>query len=123
MTTHRVMLVDDDEAIRTLLRMTLPRDGFEIVEAGDGADALERIEADPVPDLIVLDWKMPERSGDEVLAAVKEHHPDLPVVVLTAERDAASRDRAESLGADAFLTKPFSPLELLGVVERFLGRA
>ena len=123
MNTHRVMLVDDDETTRTLLRMTLPQDGFDIVEAGDGEDALERLGDGAVPDLIVLDWKMPARSGAEVLATVKERHPDLAVVVLTAEKNAASRERAHELGADAFLTKPFSPLELLGVVERFLGRA
>lgn len=121
MTTHRVMLVDDDDTLRTLLRTTLPEVGFEIVEAVDGAVALQRF-AEGIPDLIVLDWNMPESSGSDVLRAVKGQHPEIPVVVLTAEKGAASRDLARSLGADAFLTKPFSPLELLGAIESLLRR-
>lgn len=120
MTDRRVLLVDDDEALRSLLRMTLPTNGFEIAEAGDGAEALEHV-SERLPHLVVLDWNMPERSGEEVLADLKRRHPHLPVIVLTADREPRERGIAESLGADEFLTKPFSPLQLLGVVERLLA--
>jgi two-component system OmpR family response regulator len=116
------MLVDDDDSLRTLLRVTLPKDGFEIVEARDGQEALDLL-ASAVPDVVVLDWKMPERSGEEVLADVKRRHPALPVIVLTAEIESRHRSVAESLGADEFLTKPFSPLQLLGAIERLTDRA
>lgn len=122
MTARRIMLVDDDDSLRALLRMTLPKDAFEIVEAQDGQEALELVEA-AVPDVLVLDWKMPERSGEEVLADVKRRHPEVPVIVLTAEMDARPRSVAESLGADEFLTKPFSPLQLLDAIERLSSRA
>ena len=122
MTTPRIMLVDDDDTIRTLLRLTLPAEGFEIVEARDGQEALELVGA-RVPDLVVLDWNMPERSGEEVLASVKRAHAGVPVIVLTGERQPRHRATAESLGADEFLTKPFSPLQLLGAIERLLRRA
>lgn len=73
-----------------------------------------------MPDLVLLDWKMPGRSGSEVLDELKRSYPDLPVIVLTAEIQEHHRVLAESLGVDVFLTKPFSPLELLETVERLL---
>lgn len=73
-----------------------------------------------MPDLVLLDWRMPERSGAEVLAETKRRHPDLPVIVLTAEGE-RHRPEAETLGVDEFLTKPFSPLQLLDAVERLLA--
>jgi two-component system, OmpR family, response regulator len=115
-----ILLVDDDPSLRRLIKMTLPEEGIDVEEAEDGIEALARIEARE-PDLLVLDWKMPKKSGEQVLAVVKDRHPQLPVIVLTAERQPADRAAAEQLGADAFLTKPFSPLELLGSVERLLG--
>jgi DNA-binding response OmpR family regulator len=69
----------------------------------------------------VLDWKMPGRWGSEVLDEVRSRNPDLPVIVLTVELKPQHRELAEQLGADVFLTKPFSPLELLAAVERLLS--
>jgi len=109
----RVLLVDDDVFVRRLLRMTLPTTDFALVEASDGDAALVLIDAHR-PDVIVLDWHMPTLSGDEVLPRLKERHPDLPVVVLTAAGE--ERSRAGALGADAFLAKPFSPRELLETI-------
>jgi CheY-like chemotaxis protein len=117
-----VLLVDDDASLRDLLRATLPvGEGFELIEAYDGAAALEAVNGQ-APDLIVLDWSMPGLSGADVLERLRAGGYEAPVVVLTAETDASSRRRAEELGADAFLTKPFSPLELLGLVEQLLER-
>ncbi len=115
----RLLLVDDDDAVRSLLRMTLPLGEFVVVEAADGEAALAELERER-PDIVLLDWKLPGRSGGEVLAALRREHPGLPVIVLTADVTAKTREEATALGADTFLTKPFSPRELLGVVERLV---
>ena len=115
----RLLLVDDDDAVRSLLRMTLPAGGFVIIEAANGEVALAELERER-PDIVLLDWKLPGRSGGEVLAALRREHPGLPVIVLTADMTAKTREEATALGADTFLTKPFSPRELLGVVERLV---
>jgi two-component system phosphate regulon response regulator PhoB len=115
------MIVDDDESVRSLLRMTLPEDGYEIEEATDGEQALA-LAKERVPDLVLLDWKMPGRHGSLVLDELKSRHPQLPVIVLTAEIAEHHRDLAESLKVDVFLTKPFSPLELLETIERLLDQ-
>jgi CheY-like chemotaxis protein len=101
------------------LRATLPEDDYDVVEAGDGDEALELI-AQERPDLVLLDWSMPRRAGADVLDEIKQRHPALPVVVLTAEHQPTHRALAEALGVDVFLTKPFSPIELLDTVERLL---
>jgi CheY-like chemotaxis protein len=115
-----VMLVDDDPTLRTLLRLTLPSDDFDVTEAADGTEALERLEQQPF-DVVVLDWNMPRCSGGEVLVELKRRGADIPVVVLTGERDVAKVAVARSLGAAAFLTKPFSPLRLLDEIERLVA--
>ena len=114
------MVVDDDEAVRALVRSTLEPE-FDVVEAVDGAAALAILAAD-VPDLVVLDWKMPGRWGSEVLEELRSRHLHLPVIVVTAERHGHNRLLALTLGANAFMTKPFQPQELLAEVERLLGR-
>jgi DNA-binding response OmpR family regulator len=114
-----VLIVDDDEVIRSLLRLTLPDEGYDLVEAEDGDQALQISDANR-PTLVLLDWRMPRLSGADVLGALKERHPDVPVIVLTAEPEAKVRTHAEALGADVFMTKPFSPLQLLATVERLL---
>ena len=120
MSLRRIMIVDDDESVRSLLRMTLPEDEYEIDEATGGEQALGLLE-ERVPDLVLLDWKMPERHGSLVLDELKSRHPQLPVIVLTAEIADHHRSLAEALRVDVFLTKPFSPLELLETIERLLG--
>ncbi len=119
MMPRRVLLVDDDRALRGLVRATLPEEWFEVAEAQSGRDALAKAE-EHRPDLVVLDWRMPEGSGAEVLARLKADDPTIRVVVLTAEKEPGEREAADRLGADAFLTKPFSPLRLLDVLERLV---
>jgi CheY-like chemotaxis protein len=114
----RVVLIDDDVFVRRLLRMTLPAEDFEISEAADGDIALAVAEVQR-PDLVLLDWRMPTVSGETVLTELKARYPHVAVVVLTVEGE--QRSRAGELGADAFLTKPFSPLELLRTVEQLLA--
>lgn len=122
MNRRRVLIVDDDDAIRALLRMTLPTEDYEVVEAVDGEDGLKML-GEVSPDLMLLDWKMPGRHGSLVLDEVKARRPTLPVIVLTSEIQEHHRRLAESLAADAFLTKPFSPMELLATVERLLAES
>jgi DNA-binding response OmpR family regulator len=69
---------------------------------------------------VLLDWRMPGRSGADVLQELKTRYPETPVIVLTAEPERPNREHAESLGADVFITKPFSPLQLLALIERLL---
>lgn len=122
MIRRRVLIVDDDEAIRALLRLTLPTEEYDVAEAIDGEDGL-RMLTETEPELILLDWKMPGRHGSLVLDEVKARRPTLPVIVLTSEIQEHHRRLAESLRVDAFLTKPFSPIELLETIERLLGES
>lgn len=122
MIRRRVLIVDDDEAIRALLRLTLPTEEYDVAEAVDGEDGL-RMLTETEPELILLDWKMPGRHGSLVLDEVKARRPTLPVIVLTSEIQEHHRRLAESLRVDAFLTKPFSPIELLETIERLLGES
>ena len=114
-----VLIVDDDEVTRSLLRHTLPRDRYDVAEA-DNATAALALLAESIPALVMLDWRMPDGDGLEVLTELRKRSADAPVIMLTAERGAAARQVAEGLGASAFLTKPFSPIELLTTVERLL---
>jgi CheY-like chemotaxis protein len=114
----RIAIVDDDSFVRRLVRLTLPPDDFELAEASDGDTALGLVETH-ASDLVLLDWRMPRVSGEEVLRQLKERDASLPVIVVTADSD--ERSVAKALGADVFLTKPFSPLELLETIERLLG--
>ena len=113
------MLVDDDPLVRRLLSLTLPDEGFEIVES-DGSDAVELARREQ-PDLVFLDWRLPGVRGEDVLRELKSAGSTPPVIVLTAEQAPRERWTALELGADPFLTKPFSPLELIEAVERLLG--
>jgi DNA-binding response OmpR family regulator len=119
MTTTRVLIANDDESLGQLLR-TIFR-AYDVAEASDGHRALELLE-EVVPDLVVLEWEMRKRHGVLVLDELKERFPRLPVIVLAADCRATQRAVAESLHADAFITRPFSPDELLDTVERLLTR-
>ena len=120
MSPLQILIVDDDEGVRSLLRTTLPMEEYEVVEAVDGDQALALLN-EGVPDLVLLDWKMPGRHGSLVLDELKSRHPQLPVIVLTAEIAEHHRTLAEALKVDVFLTKPFSPLGLLETIERLLS--
>jgi CheY-like chemotaxis protein len=118
--TQRIILVDDEDSVRQLLRATFSGDEYEILEATNGDEGLSLVEEQP-PDLLILDWEMPGTHGSLVLDAVKTRRPALPVIVLTGDLRPSQRELAESIGADAFLNKPFSPLALLSEIERLLA--
>jgi DNA-binding response OmpR family regulator len=112
-----VLVVDDDDAIRGVVRSVLEADGFEVVEAADGPAALLLLDAinGRGPDLVVLDVMMPGIDGVEVCRRID--HDRVKVVMLSARDDADTRDRAAIAGADAYLTKPFSAIDLLDALE------
>ncbi len=117
----RILLVDDDPALRTLLRTTFELADVEVAEA-ENADVARRRIKGTRPDVIVLDVSMPGVTGLELCKELKEsaHTKDIPVVVLTGSTGGTSA-AAKRAGADAFLRKPFSPLELLAVADRLAG--
>ena len=117
----RILLVDDDPALRTLLRTTFEVADVDVVEAEDAESARRRIRARR-PDVIVLDVKMPGTSGLELCAELKgaDATREIPIILLTGS-DGGTSALARKAGADAFVRKPFSPLELLAVAERLAG--
>lgn len=117
----RILVCDNEDVLRNLVRASLGGNGYDLVEARDGDEALA-LARDTKPDLVLLDMMMPGRSGLDVLAELRAD-PELAetrVVMLTARTQAADREAAAEAGADRFLTKPFSPLELAALVEDML---
>jgi two-component system response regulator MprA len=117
-----VLVVDDDQKLLKMLRRTLTYEGFHIVTAADGREALVQVEAHR-PDIIILDWLMPGLNGIEVTNRLRAAHDETMILMLTA-RDAIE-DRVEGLesGADDYLVKPFAPAELLARVHALLRRS
>lgn len=112
-----VLVVDDDEMIRRLVRAVLEADEFEVAEARDGQTAL-KLASETRPAVVVLDVMMPGLDGVEVCRRLD--HDQVKVVVLTARDDPKLEAEAKLAGADAFLTKPFSPIELLDLVAELM---
>src|SRR3972149_1277064 len=107
----RILVVDDEERIVRFIRLNLEQDGFQVVEAFTGKQAMEKLRQ-ALPDLILLDVMLPDLDGFEVLRMVRENH-DVPIIMLTAKTEEDDRVRGLELGADDYVTKPFSPRELL----------
>ncbi len=122
-TAHRILVVDDEKDITALVAYHLARAGYRVSTAANGTEALKAAR-DERPDLIVLDLMLPGLSGYDVLAELRkrEETRDVGVILLTARRDEPDRIRGLSLGADDYLTKPFSPTELALRVTALLRR-
>ncbi|MGI8696142.1 MAG: response regulator transcription factor [Mycobacteriales bacterium] len=119
--TARVLVVDDDPTVSDVVSRYLRRDGIDVDVVGDGAVALQRALADP-PDLVVLDLMLPGRSGLDVCRELRARQP-VAIVMLTALGDESDRVLGLELGADDYVTKPFSPRELALRVRSVLRRA
>jgi two-component system response regulator ResD len=119
--TVRILVVDDEERIRKLVRMYLERNAFEVEEAEDGLTALDMALANHY-DLIVLDLMLPGMDGRKVCEEIRKNS-DVPVIMLTAAGDESSRIHGFELGADDYVVKPFSPRELVMRVKALLKRS
>jgi DNA-binding response OmpR family regulator len=118
----RILIADDEPHIRRILQTLLEMAGFEVDLRHDGTDALKAVQGEDQYDLILLDIMMPGATGLEVLGEIRsmEARKSTPVVILTAKGQDADRQAAFSLGADDFLTKPFSPKKLLARIHEII---
>jgi len=119
-----ILIVDDEPDIREVIRFALDPAGFNTLEAGSAREALEVIAADR-PDLILLDWMLPGRSGLDLAKQLKRdpNTENLPIIMLTARIEEADLVRGLGAGADDYITKPFSPRELMARIKAVLRRA
>jgi CheY-like chemotaxis protein len=119
---RRVLVVDDEPDVLLLCRVNLEFEGYEVVEAADGEQAMERLREQPF-DVVLLDVMMPKMDGWQVLEAVKadDELKDIPVVMLTAKVQDQDQIRGWSQGAADYITKPFSPLALSQVLQDVLA--
>lgn len=115
----RVLIVDDEPPIRKLLRVSLVGNGFQVLEAGDGAAALALVRRNAV-DVMVLDLGLPVLDGFEVIRQLRESGSPVPIIVLSARADEAGKVKALNMGADDFVTKPFGMEELLARIHAAL---
>ncbi|MFI5494559.1 response regulator transcription factor [Actinoplanes sp. NPDC051859] len=120
--THHVLVVDDDPTVSDVVRRYLEQDGCRVRLAENGAAALAAA-AEEMPDIVVLDLMMPGIDGIEVCRRLRQHAPDLPVVMLTALGEEPDRVLGLEAGADDYVTKPFSPRELTLRIRSILRRA
>jgi two-component system KDP operon response regulator KdpE len=115
-----ILVVDDEERMARFIRLNLEHDGFQVVPAYRGLQALDEIRKE-MPDLVLLDVMMPDMDGFEVLKIIRENGT-VPVIMLTAKGEEDDRVRGLELGADDYITKPFSPRELVSRVKAVLRR-
>jgi DNA-binding NtrC family response regulator len=119
---NRILVVDDEEALRIVLSAELEGEGYQVTGAADGQEAINILAAKEF-DLILLDIKMPNVDGFEVLKYVKEHCPKTKVVMLTGFADLKNAIESKKLGAEDFVSKPYDLVDLLTTVERVLTGA
>jgi two-component system, OmpR family, phosphate regulon response regulator PhoB len=123
MSKPTILIAEDESALVTLLRYNLEREGYRVLEARDGEEAL-LVAAEEKPDLIILDWMMPQLSGIEVCRRLRgrQESRNVPILMLTARGEETDRIRGLDTGADDYLTKPFSMTELLARLRAVLRR-
>lgn len=119
-TRYKILAVDDEQRMVRFIQLNLEQDGFEVITAYNGKDALEQVRTQ-LPDLILLDIMMPDINGFEVLKKIREVN-NVPVIMLTAKGEEDDRIQGLELGADDYITKPFSPRELVSRIRAVLRR-
>ncbi len=117
---YKILVVDDEKRIVHFIRLNLEHDGFDVLTAYDGSEALKRVRED-LPDLVLLDVMLPDMDGFEVLRLIREVS-DVPVIMVTAKGEEEDIVRGLELGADDYITKPFSPRELVSRIRAVLRR-
>lgn len=117
-----MLVVDDDEPVRRLIRLNLELEGFEVEQASDGRECLTMVRTNP-PDVITLDLVMPTLDGLSAAARLREaeHSRHIPLVLITADATPRDRVRADEIGIDAVLTKPFAPRDLVATIRSVVG--
>jgi DNA-binding response OmpR family regulator len=119
---HKVMLVDDDPTIIETLEYNLRRHGFDVVSFGNGANALAKMD-EMAPSLVILDWMLPDMVGPEICKLIRSRSLDVPILMLTGRASPCDVATGLTAGADDYLAKPFSTVELLARVQALLRRA
>lgn len=122
MTSPRVLVAEDDDNVRHLLRLILELEGYDVTTVADGGAAVRQVE-DDVPDLLVLDLMMPVMNGFDVVRAIRSNPDlrDLPIVMLSARSSSLEYERATAVGVDAYVGKPLEPSELTDLIDELLG--
>lgn len=118
--TQKILVVDDERAIRELAQLYLEKAGFAVTTSADGRSALEQVKYDP-PSLVVLDWMLPEIDGLEVCRRIRADS-NLPILILTARDEEIDQIIGLEMGADDYMTKPFNPRLLVAHVKAILRR-
>ncbi len=116
----KILVVDDEDALRTVLSSELAGEGYEVETAADGDEAMEVIRAKTF-DLILLDIKMPKVDGFEVLKFLKSKYPNIKVIMLTGFADLKNAIESKKLGAEDFVSKPYDLVDLLTTIERVVS--
>ncbi len=116
----KILIVEDEDAIRSFIRVNLKRHNFEIIEAASGEEALEK--ADASVDIALLDVMLPGIDGFEVCRKIRETYPAMGIIMLTAKGQEQNKIEGLELGADDYMVKPFSPKELLARINALLRR-
>jgi len=121
MVMEKILVIEDDQAVQRALRRTFESAGFEVSIASDGTTAMETFRA-TLPRVVILDLRLPGKSGQDVCREIKQESSTVPILVLSAASDVLDKVLLLELGADDYVTKPFSPRELLARVRAALRR-
>ena len=121
---NSVLIVEDEQEIREMLSFALSRNGFEVGEAASAEEALQQLEG-PLPSLLIIDWMLPRMSGIDLARRLRndEHTAGLPMIMLTARGEENDKLKSFDSGVDDYITKPFSPRELVARMRALLRRA
>ncbi|MEK5037921.1 response regulator transcription factor [Sporosarcina sp. FSL K6-3457] len=118
----KILIVDDEQSIRTLLEYNLKQAQYETVSVADGEEAVQKAESEK-PDLILLDLMLPKMDGIDVCKTLRQRGIDIPIIMLTAKGDELDKVLGLEIGADDYMTKPFSPREVVARVKAVLRRS
>lgn len=116
----KILVVDDEDALRTVLSSELVGEGYEVETAADGDEAINVVQTKPF-DLVLLDIKMPKVDGFEVLKFLKSKYPNVKVIMLTGFADLKNAIESKKLGAEDFVSKPYDLVDLLTTIERVVS--
>ena len=121
MAEEKILVVEDEMSIRKLIVFNLHRSNFVVLEAGEGKTALRLVEEEK-PSLVVLDLMLPDMDGFDICSKLKENHPGLPIIIVSARGQDMEKIMGLELGADDYIVKPFNPLELVARIRSVLRR-